>query len=186
MKVLFLFLLSVIMPCGVSAQNTKGKDDDGKYVKDSVALDEVVVRTSRVKNKDNALRLFPTKEQKANSTNAYGLLARLALPNVSVNEVMRSISVPATLGKLQVRINDIIATTSDLIALDMDNVKYVDYIQNAGARYGDDVDFVINIVVERTQSGYYVGAEAMQSVTSMRNNEDVFTKFNKGRQKLYR
>lgn len=68
MKVLFLFLLSVIMPCGVSAQNTKGKDDDGKYVKDSVALDEVVVRTSRVKNKDNALRLFPTKEQKANST----------------------------------------------------------------------------------------------------------------------
>lgn len=184
MKVLFLFLLSVIMPCGVSAQNTKGKDDDGKYVKDSVALDEVVVRTSRVKNKDNALRLFPTKEQKANSTNAYGLLARLALPNVSVNEVMRSISVPATLGKLQVRINDIIATTSDLIALDMDNVKYVDYIQNAGARYGDDVDFVINIVVERTQSGYYVGAEAMQSVTSMRNNEDMFAKFNKGRHEL--
>lgn len=184
MKVLFLFLLSVIMPYAVSAQNGNGKGDDGKSVKDSVALDEVVVRTSRIKNKDNAMRLFPTKEQKANSTNAYGLLARLSLPNVSVNEVMRSISVPATLGKLQIRINDVVATTGDLVALDMNNVKYVDYIQNAGARYGNDVDFVINIVVDRAQSGYYVGAEAMQSVTNMRNNEDVYAKFNKGKHEL--
>ncbi len=181
MKTLILFLLSILLPCIAAAQTDNGKGSNNKAVSDSVALDEVVVSTARVDNNADAIRMFPTKEQKASSTNAYGLLSRLALPNVSVNEVMRTISVPPTLGSLQVRINDVVATTRDLVSLDLDNVKYVDYIQNAGARYGGDVDFVINIVVARAQSGYSVGADAMQTVTSMRNSEDVYAKFNKGR-----
>ena len=69
----------------------------------------IVVKGERIVNRDNTLRLLPTKEQKEASTTGYGLLSRLKLPLVTVNEVAKTISVPPNMGQLQVRIYDIVA-----------------------------------------------------------------------------
>lgn len=173
--------MSVVVSCVVSAQTDGVKDGDCEAAVDTVTLDEVLVSAERVNNKGDALRLFPTKEQKSNSTNAYGLLSRIALPDVIVSEVEHTVSLPPTLGNIQVRINDAVATKADLMSLDPATVRYVDYVRNPGARYGQDVDYLINITVDRVQTGYTVLAEAMQTVTSMRNNDNVSAKLIKGK-----
>lgn len=163
------------------AQATDGKENGGKAVSDSLSLNEVVVKGERVVNRDNTLHLLPTKEQKEVSTTGYGLLSRLALPLVTVNEVAKTISVPPNMGQLQVRINDIVADKHDLTSLDPKSVRRVDFLQNPGARYGMDVDYVINIITEKPEFGYTVGAELMQTLTSMRSNGETFAKLNRGK-----
>ena len=181
MKRLFLFSLYFIAPFFVMAQATGGKENGGKAVSDSLSLNEVVVKGERIVNRDNTLHLLPTKEQKEASTTGYGLLSRLALPLVTVNEVTKTISVPPNMGQLQVRINDIVASKHDLTSLDPKTVRWVDFLQNPGARYGMDVDYVINIITEKPEFGYTVGAELMQTLTSMRSNGEAFAKLNRGK-----
>ena len=163
------------------AQATGGKENGGKAVSDSLSLNEVVVKGERTVNRDNTLHLLPTKEQKEASTTGYGLLSRLALPLVTVNEVTKTISVPPNMGQLQVRINDIVADKHDLTSLDPKTVRRVDFLQNPGARYGMDVDYVINIITEKPEFGYTVGAELMHTLTSMRSNGEAFAKLNRGK-----
>lgn len=55
-------------------------------VSDSLTLNEVVVKSSRAVNTNGALRIFPTDKQKENSSTAYGLLSKLSLPLISVDE----------------------------------------------------------------------------------------------------
>ena len=163
------------------AQATGGKENGGKAVSDSLSLNEVVVKGERTVNRDNTLHLLPTKEQKEASTTGYGLLSRLALPLVTVNEVTKTISVPPNMGQLQVRINDIVADKHDLTSLDPKTVRRVDFLQNPGARYGMDVDYVVNIITEKPEFGYTIGAELMQTLTSMRSNGEAFAKLNRGK-----
>ncbi len=181
MKRLFLFSLYFIAPFFVMAQATGGKENGGKAVSDSLSLNEVVVKGERTVNRDNTLHLLLTKEQKEASTTGYGLLSRLALPLVTVNEVTKTISVPPNMGQLQVRINDIVADKHDLTSLDPKTVRRVDFLQNPGARYGMDVDYVVNIITEKPEFGYTVGAELMQTLTSMRSNGEAFAKLNRGK-----
>lgn len=181
MKRLFLFSLYFIASLFAMAQATDGKENGGKAVSDSLSLNEVVVKGERTVNRDNTLHLLPTKEQKEASTTGYGLLSRLALPLVTVNEVTKTISVPPNMGQLQVRINDIVADKHDLTSLDPKTVRRVDFLQNPGARYGMDVDYVINIITEKPEFGYTVGAELMQTLTSMRSNGEAFAKLNRGK-----
>lgn len=166
------------------AQTNVDKGNDGKAVNDTVSLKEVVVKGERVMNRDNTLRLLPTQEQKESSTTGYGLLSRLALPYVTVDEVAKSITVPPNMGQLQVRINDIVADRHDLTALDPKTVKSVDFIQNPGVRYGQGVTFVVNIVTSKPEFGYTVGAELMQTLTSERTNGEAFAKLNHGKSEL--
>lgn len=184
MKRLFLFSLYFIAPLLAVAQATDGKEGDTKAVSDSLSLNEVVVKGERIVNRDNTLHLLPTKEQKEASTNGYGLLSRLALPLVTVNEVTKTISVPPNMGQLQVRINDIVADKHDLTSLNPKAVRRVDFLQNPGARYGMDVDYVINIITDKPEFGYTVGAELMQTLTSMRSNGETFAKLNRGKSEL--
>lgn len=184
MKRLFLFSLYIILPLSVMAQTNVDKGNDGKAVSDTVSLKEVVVKGERVMNRDNTLRLLPTQEQKEASTTGYGLLSRLALPYVTVDEVAKSITVPPNMGQLQVRINDIVADRHDLTALDPKTVKSVDFIQNPGVRYGQGVTFVVNIVTSKPEFGYTVGAELMQTLTSERTNGEAFAKLNHGKSEL--
>lgn len=184
MKRLFLFSLYIILPLSVMAQTNVDKGNDGKAVSDTVSLKEVVVKGERVMNRDNTLRLLPTQEQKEASTTGYGLLSRLALPYVTVDEVAKNITVPPNMGQLQVRINDIVADRHDLTALDPKTVKSVDFIQNPGVRYGQGVTFVVNIVTSKPEFGYTVGAELMQTLTSERTNGEAFAKLNHGKSEL--
>ncbi len=143
-----------------------------------INLDEVVVNGAKVVSKVDGQRVTPTLKQLEASTSGYSLLKKLALPNIIVDEVMHTISSYGNLGEVQVRINDIPATKEDLLSLDMKSVKYIDYINNPGVRYGENVGFVINFVTARAVSGYVAGADLTQTMTSKRGVYDIYARFN--------
>ena len=150
-------------------------------VADSVTLGEVVVHGARVIDKVDGQQIFPSQIQKEKSTSAYGLLSKLALPNIKVDEVLHTISTDGRLGDVQVRINDVIASREQLLALDLKAVKYVDYIRSPGVRYGDNVGFVINIVTARAVRGYVLGADLTQALTARLGNDMMYANLNYGK-----
>ena len=88
------------------------------------------------------------------------------------------------MGQLQIRINDVVADRHDLVSLNPKAVKDVDFIKNAGVRYGQGINFVINIVTEKAEHGCTVGAELMQTLTAMRSSGEAFAKVNRGKGEL--
>ena len=176
-----MLLFVVNLSSVLAAQTGKDGKQGGGSVSDSLSLDEVVVEGARTYSRDNTLHILPTQAQKDASATGYGLLSRLALPYVTVDEVTKSITVPPNMGQLQIRINDIVADKHDLVALNPKAVRRVDFLQNPGARYGTDVSFVVNIVTDKAGRGYAVGVDVMQTLTAMRTNGDVFAKVNRGK-----
>ncbi|MBQ1665998.1 MAG: TonB-dependent receptor, partial [Bacteroidaceae bacterium] len=124
---------------------------------------------------------FPTSQQLESSTSGFSLLSKLSLPYLTVNEVAMTITAPATMGGVQLRINDVVASTNDLLSLDLQAVQRVEYIDRPGLRYGEDLGFVVNIITRRAESGYVLGTRVAQSITSLINNDMVYGKYNVGK-----
>ena len=183
MKIFFLCLLTV---CALTttAQNTKKEETnvvDDKVEGSSVTLDEVIVKGARVIQKVDGQWIYPTKQQLENSTNGYSLLAKLTLPHIRVDEAMNSITALTNLGTVQVRINDVIASREDLQTLDMQGVDHIEFIDNPGVRYGEGIAYVIDIKVKKPVSGYVVGTQLTNTLTTVNGNESLYGKFNHGR-----
>lgn len=172
-------LLIALIPLSVYAQNSSDTE-----VKDSVALNEVVVNSARVRNIIDGMRYVPDSMVRERSNNAYTLLDKLALPNIRVDVAERTISIPPSMGTLQIRINGVVATMQDLISLSPQSVRYIDYITNPGARYGRDVDVVISITTIRASSGYTVGTDLLQALTTRRGDDNIFFRKNSGMSEL--
>ena len=154
----------------VTAQNEK-----------TVTLDEVTVKGARIVQKVDGQWIYPTKEQIEASPNGYSLLAKLALPHIRVDEAMNSITALTNLGTVQVRINDIVATSEDLQTLDLLGIEHLEFIDNPGVRYGEGIAYIINIKVKKPVSGYVLGTQLTNTLTTINGNETVFGKVNRGR-----
>ncbi len=178
MAVSIVLLLFLSLP--LAAQVGK----DSIQTEEPIGIGEVTVQGHRVVNTENGQRIFPSKGQLEASATAYSLIRSLALPGIMVDEVTREIKSPDILGSVQIRINDVIATRQDLLALEMATVKSVDFIREPGLRYGKDIAYVININVVRPKSGYSVGGEIMQPLTCLRGSEGVYARFNSGKSEL--
>lgn len=150
----------------------------------SVTLDEVTVKGARTIQKVDGQWIYPTKQQIENSANGYSLLAKLTLPHIRVDEAMNSITALTNLGTVQVRINDIIASREDLQTLDMQGIDHIEFIDNPGVRYGEGVAYIINIKVKKPVSGYVVGTQLTNTLTTVNGNESLFGKINHGRSEL--
>ena len=150
----------------------------------SVTLDEVTVKGARTIQKVDGQWIYPTKQQIENSANGYSLLAKLTLPHIRVDEAMNSITALTNLGTVQVRINDIIASREDLQTLDMQGIDHIEFIDNPGVRYGEGVAYIINIKVKKPVSGYVVGTQLTNTLTTVNGNESLFGKINYGRSEL--
>ncbi len=152
---------------------------------DTMQLDEVVVEGAQVINRNDGSKvIYPSEKQKENSTSAYALLKMLHIPNLKVDDVSNTVSVSQMLGSVDIRINDIKATKSDLVSLDMKSVKSVEYITNPGARYGQDVFLAVNIVTRHAVSGYVLGANARGTFTSEMFDYGAYGKFNHRKSEL--
>ena len=104
----FLYVCLAVCSLAASAQEEK-----------NVALNEVTVKGTRTVQKVDGQWIYPSKQQIETSPNGYSLLAKMTLPHIRVDEAMNSITALTNLGTVQVRINDIIASREDLLALDM-------------------------------------------------------------------
>ncbi|MBQ7742755.1 MAG: hypothetical protein IJT90_07535 [Bacteroidaceae bacterium] len=144
----------------------------------NVTLNEVTVKGAHTVNRVDGQWIYPTKEQIENSTNGYSLLAKLTLPHIRVDEAMNSITALTNLGTVQVRINDIVASREDLQTLDMQGIDHVEFIDNPGVRYGEGIAYIINIKVKKPVSGYVIGTQLTNTLTTKNGNESLFGKIN--------
>ena len=126
---------------------------------DSVQLEEVVIKGARVVNRTDGKLIFPSEEMTKSASSGYTLLKMLPLPNVKVDDINETISAANSLmGNVQVRINDVEATTADIQSMQPKEVEKVELIDRPGVRYGENVGIVLNIITRKVTSGYVVGA----------------------------
>ena len=170
-----LFCLLAVCTLTSAAQVEDGEHQSSEK---SVTLNEVTVKGARTIQKVDGLWIYPSKQQIENSTNGYSLLAKLTLPHVRVDEAMNSITALTNLGTVQVRINDIIASREDLQTLDMQGIDHIEFIDNPGVRYGKGIAYIINIKVKKPVSGYVVGTQLTNTLTTVNGNESLFGKIN--------
>ena len=175
---------------GVSAQEISHVGEastQNSATKDSLALQEVVVKAARVINKVDGKLIFPSDVQKQNSHSGFSLLSKLALPNIRIDELGRTISAIDQRGSVQVRINGVKANMYDVQSLDVASVTSIDYINSPGVRYGKDIAYVIDIHTRRVAKGSSLGVDLSNALTTRYGRNDVYASLNRGKSqfKLY-
>ena len=167
-KLLFLLVL-----LSLSSFTAVAQDDDK-----TVTLDEVTVTSAKVISKPDGQMLYPTVAQKSASNNGYSLLQKLSLPNLRIDNVAHSISAIDGRGGVQLRINGIVVGKEEMLALDPKLINKIDFIDNPGVRYGEDVAYVVNIITRRDDFGYTLGADVTLTLTSWQGDATVYGKWN--------
>ena len=125
----------------------------------SQVLNEVVVKGSNIINKVDRQIILPTPIQVKSSNSGYELLNSLMLPGLRIDPIQNTISAVGG-GNVQVRINDVVASTTQIKALRPANVLRVEYIDDPGVRYGDEnVNAVINFIVKQMESGASINTD---------------------------
>ena len=172
-KALWMVLLCFLaLPVG--AQNEKGNSETAK----SVEMKEVTVEAARVTKKLDGMLIVPSDAQREAATDGYSLLGKLSLPRIRVDEVMRTIVPLTNNGSVQLRLNGTLASKEDLLSLDPKLVKNIDFIDNPGVRYGDGIGYVIDIRTKRNTTGYVLGADLSNSVTTVNGGNTLYAKLN--------
>ena len=167
-------LLFCFLALPVGAQNEKGNSETAK----SVEMKEVTVEAARVTKKLDGMLIVPSDAQREAATDGYSLLGKLSLPRIRVDEVMRTIVPLTNNGSVQLRLNGTLASKEDLLSLDPKLVKNIDFIDNPGVRYGDGIGYVIDIRTKRNTTGYVLGADLSNAVTTLNGDNTVYAKLN--------
>ncbi|MBR1520133.1 MAG: hypothetical protein IJ635_02735 [Bacteroidaceae bacterium] len=180
-KFVFICIQMWVASSMLWAQETADSVATDSAATKEVQLEGVTVKAARVMKTVDGMKVFPSQAQLEASADGYSLLQKLSLPGIRVDEVMRTITAPEMIGSVQVRINDVPASTQDLLSLEMGTVQSIDFITSPGLRYGDGVAYVIDIHVLRPTSGYVVGGEVLQAVNRRHNSDNLYLRMNRGK-----
>lgn len=185
MNYLVTFVVSFLFFAQLSIAQTSDSaiTDSLARAKTQTELNEVVVEGNRTYYKGDTQVIIPGKEQIATSGSAFDLLKKLPLFSIQINDAMRKIT-SILPGEVQVRINHIIANKDDLANLNVENVKKVEYIQNPGMRYGDNVAAVIDIIMSKRTQGLTLGTNMTDAATANYGNNDYSASLIKGNSEL--
>lgn len=178
-------ILAVLVPqAGVAAGNTvnPGAPDTPPTPADTtmtdIMLGEITVQAPRVIHKADMDVLYPSASAVKASQNGVALLKYLMIPTLSVNEFTGTIR---TAGQdVQVRINGRKASMDQLQSIDPSTVKRIEWIDDAGLRYGD-APAVINVIVANPTVGGSIMAQGTQSLTQPWGMGYASLKLNNGR-----
>ena len=141
---------------------------------DTVQLDEVMVSANLQKNADRWV-FYPSDAIKRQSTDAYDVLQRMALPDLQFDLMNRTLSSQKG-GALQIRINGVPSNQSDLAALQPQDIARVEYIDNPGIVYGDGVAAVILVHTKRGYEGMQGGVQIANALTAKQGNAYAYFK----------
>ena len=141
---------------------------------DTVQLDEVMVSANLQKKADRWV-FYPSDAIKRQSTDAYDVLQRMALPDLQFDLMNRTLSSQKG-GALQIRINSMPSNLSDLAALQPQDIARVEYIDNPGIVYGDGVAAVILVHTKRGYEGMQGGVQIANALTAKQGNAYVYFK----------
>lgn len=141
---------------------------------DTVQLGEVMVSANLQKNADRWV-FYPSDAIKRQSTDAYDVLQRMALPDLQFDLMNRTLSSQKG-GALQIRINGVPSNQSDLAALQPQDIARVEYIDNPGIVYGDGVAAVILVHTKRGYEGMQGGVQIANALTAKQGNAYAYFK----------
>ncbi len=153
-------------------------------VEKTITLDEVSVKAAKVVNKADGMIIYPTDAQKQASNNGYSILEKLTLANLRIDNISHSITAIDNRGGVQIRMNGIVVGKQEMLALDPKEIAKIEFINNPGVRYGDDIAYVIDIVTRRNESGYTVGTDITSALTTLQGDDMVYGNWNKGKSEL--
>ena len=129
----------------------------------STELSEVVVEGDAVIQKVDRQILLPNKEQLGASSDGMSLLQNLQIPRIVVNPVENSVKTLAN-QEVQLRINGIEASSSEVMAINPKDVIRIEYHDQPGVRY-NGAAALINYIVKHRDTGGNLMLNASNGVT---------------------
>ena len=129
----------------------------------STELSEVVVEGDAVIQKVDRQILLPNKEQLGASSDGMSLLQNLQIPRIVVNPADNTVKTLAN-QDVQLRINGIEASNSEVMAINPKDVIRIEYHDQPGVRY-NGAAAVINYIVRKRDTGGNMMLNASNGVT---------------------
>ena len=129
----------------------------------STELSEVVVEGDAVIQKVDRQILLPNKEQLGASSDGMSLLQNLQIPRIVVNPADNTVKTLAN-QDVQLRINGIVASNSEVMAINPKDVIRIEYHDQPGVRY-NGAAAVINYIVKHRDTGGNLMLNASNGVT---------------------
>ena len=139
-------------------------------------LNEVTVTAAPVIKQTDRQIILPTQSQIKASSNGLTLLKNLQLSRVIVNPVDNTIKLPGG-DNVQLRINDVKVTQSEIIALSPSDIIRIEYIDDPGMRY--NAGAVLNYITKRKESGGNIAGSFSNGISKTGYGENnISAKYN--------
>lgn len=164
----------------VSAQNTY--INRGDSIK-NIMLENIVVESKNILHNTDGETYIPKMSQRKLAANGLDLIDKMKIPGLKIDEVQKTVS-SLTPGEVQIRINGVEATIDELMALLPSQIKSINYITMPGMRYGKDISSVLDLKVARVAAGYAMGINAMNALSTLYNDDNIWGRFNFGKSEL--
>ena len=161
------FVLAAAMVCAVSmnAQTSAQTNSNDTLRMDTsmFRIAEVTVEAQSVIQKVDKQVLLPNREQRKASHDGMSLLQNLQIPRIVVNPVDNTVKTLAN-QDVQLRINGIEASNSEVMAINPKDVIRIEYHDQPGVRY-NGAAAVINYIVRHRDTGGNLMLNASNGVT---------------------
>jgi hypothetical protein len=133
-------------------------------LKDSVELDEVLVKAESIINYGNRTLVFPNKRDVESSQNVLELFQKSNFPGLSANLVAQSLSID---GKTNItyRINGINASLQEIVALSPGQISHVEYQRIAADIRDIESVGVMNVFLKKS-TGTFLSTSKTGAVTT--------------------
>ena len=149
-----------------------------------VSLSEVNIIASKIIQKVDGKNIIPSDAQRKSSTNGYNILNKLSLPDIRIDENTHTITSLTNRGGIQLRINGVIASKADMLALNPMLIKHINFIDNPGVRFGEGIAYVIDIRTKKADIGYTTGLETSNAITCRMGSNTIYNKINWAKSEL--
>ena len=163
------FVLAAAMVCAVSMAANQ-VNDTVSTAQDTLRMDtsmfriaEVTVEAQSVIQKVDKQVLLPNREQRKASHDGMSLLQNLQIPRIVVNPADNTVKTLAN-QDVQLRINGIEASNSEVMAINPKDVIRIEYHDQPGVRY-NGAAAVINYIVKHRDTGGNLMLNASNGVT---------------------
>ena len=161
------FVLAAAMVCAVSmnAQTSAQTNSNDTLRMDTsmFRIAEVTVEAQSVIQKVDKQVLLPNREQRKASHDGMSLLQNLQIPRIVVNPADNTVKTLAN-QDVQLRINGIEASNSEVMAINPKDVIRIEYHDQPGVRY-NGAAAVINYIVKHRDTGGNLMLNASNGVT---------------------
>ncbi|MDN5552789.1 TonB-dependent receptor [Prevotella sp.] len=146
-------------------------------------LNEVVVSAAKVIRTSDKQVALPTKFQIKASTNGIDLLRAMQLSRLHINPIDNTISSSAQ-GEVQTRINGAKVDMQQIKALRPEEIQRIEYHDNPGMKYGQNVACVIDYITKRPVSGGTLSLESRHSPFDGWGEDQLSGSYNKGKSQI--